>query len=287
MAPAALKNFLWPLVGLLALRVVSLNAPEGFQEEDEVDAQHRLGGMDHPLTKEQLRSLHAKFDKNSDGKVSFREVMDFAQQISKAMAVKSSESLLEATDTNKDGLLSLQEHLNDSHYFADLDPEAVKQHDRIKAIETKKFKAADENGDEILGPQEITALLYPETHPGVLEVAVREIVHEKDHDGDGLLTAKEFWSFEEGDSEPELSEEEMKDFETLDKDKSGTLDTNELKAWESGVFHTEATVMKLMEICDKDGDTQCTIEELENAREKVVDSDAHYELTAWAKHHEL
>jgi len=42
----------------------------------------------------------------------------------------------------------------------------------------------------------------------------------------------------------------------------------ELRAWESGLFHTEAAMIKLIQIADKDGDMQATAEELENAREE-------------------
>lgn len=44
---------------------------------------------------------------------------------------------------------------------------------------------------------------------------------------------------------------------------------DELRAWESGLFHTEAAMIKLIQIADKDGDMQATAEELENAREEL------------------
>jgi len=278
----SLKRLMWPIAGVLLLTVLSANG----QEEDVTDDQDI---EEEAMTKEQLRKLHAKFDMDGNGKVSLQEIMGFAQQMSKAIAGKDVVAILEEIDTDKDGKLSLQEHLNDIHNQAEGGDEAEqKELEQRKLVETNKFKAADVNGDGILGPEEIPAIFYPETHPEVLAVTVQETMRQKDYDGDGVLTAKEFWEFRPEDSDQDqVSEEEMKDFETLDKDKSGTLNLDELKAWESGIFHTESAMMKLLEHCDKDGDMQCNIEELENARELIAASDAQYHLIEWAEHHEL
>lgn len=276
------QKIVWPCVLFSFLSTLCANG----QEEDVVDDQDI---EEEAMTKEQLRSLHAKFDTNSDGKVSLQEVMSFAEQMSKAIAGKDVFAILEEIDTDKDGKLSLQEHLNDIHNQADGgDAEEMKELERRKKTETDKFKSADVDGDGVLGPKEVPGLFYPETHPGVLEVTVRETMRQKDHDGDGKLTAKEFWEFGAEDSEQDqLSDEEIIDFQKLDRDGSGTLDESELKAWESGMFHTEAAMVKLLEICDKDGDMQCNIEELQNAREELAASDAQYHLIEWAEHHEL
>merc|ERR1712146_647848 len=137
-----------------------------------------------------------------------------------------------------------------------------------------------------LEPQEMSGLFFPETHPGVLEVVVRETMRLKDRDADGKLSKKEFWEIEEGD-DVQLSEEELKEFNDLDKDKSGSLDLNELKAYESGLSETENSLMKLLEVCDKDGDKQCTLQELENSREALASTEAHFQLLEWSQGHEL
>lgn len=232
--------------------------------------------------------LHAKFDQNGDGKVSLSEVLDFARHMSKAIAGKDVSAILEEIDTDKDGKLSLQEHLNDLHQQADGGDEAeMKELESRKVVETAKFKAADVDKDQILSAHEVASLFYPETNPAVLEVVVQDTMKMKDKDGDGVLSAKEFWEFGEEDGEEQLSEEEMQDFQKLDKDGNGVLNMEELRAWESGLFHTEAAMIKLIQIADKDGDMQATAEELENAREELANSDAQYHLIEWAEHHEL
>ncbi|CAE7632717.1 RCN3 [Symbiodinium sp. KB8] len=249
--------------GLVAL----LRTAAGQEDEtEEVPDEHDI--EEEAMTKEQLRALHAKFDQNGDGKVSLSEVLEFAKHMSKAIAGKDVSAILDEIDTDKDGKLSLQEHLNDLHSQADGgDEEELKELERRKAIETEKFLAADEDKDQALNAKEVASLFYPETNPAVLDVVVRDTMKMKDADGDGVLTPKEFWEFGEEDLEDQLSEEEVSDFKKLDKDGNGVLNLEELKAWESGVFHTEAAMVRLLQIADKDGDMMATADELENARE--------------------
>eukprot|EP00437_Effrenium_voratum_P010789 CAMPEP_0181440938 /NCGR_PEP_ID=MMETSP1110-20121109/23240_1 /TAXON_ID=174948 /ORGANISM="Symbiodinium sp., Strain CCMP421" /LENGTH=271 /DNA_ID=CAMNT_0023564787 /DNA_START=61 /DNA_END=873 /DNA_ORIENTATION=- len=251
----------------------------GQEDEDLPDDQDI---EEEAMTKEQLRALHAKFDQNGDGKVSLSEVLEFAGQMSKAIAGKDVSAILEEIDTDKDGKLSLSEHLNDIHQQADGgDEEEIKEMEKRKNVETEKFRAADIDNDQALSPQEVASLFYPETNPAVLDVVVRDTMRMKDKDGNGVLTAKEFWEFGEEDGEEQLSEEEVQDFEKLDKDGNGVLDLDELRKWESGLFHTEAAMIRLIQLADKDGDMQATAEELENAREELATSDAQYHLIEW------
>jgi len=259
MAPA-LRTLLWPLAGIFMLTTFSASG-----QDQDIES----------LSKEQLRKLHGKFDTDSNGKVSLQEVMGFAQKMSETVGSKDLVSVLKEMDTNKDGKLSLQEHLN--HVVNRGDAEQ-------KKLETNKFKAADTNDDGYLSAEEIPAI-----HPGALEVTVREGMRWKDRNGDGLLTAKEFWEYK--DSNHQVSEKEMKDFGELDKDASGSLNHDELQAWETGIFHTEATMTQLLAICDNDRDKQCSIEELEKAREQVAGSDPqhhhHDVFLFWAERNDL
>merc|ERR1712129_91342 len=133
---------------------------------------------------------------------------------------------------------------------------------------------------------ELPALFYPEVHQGVLQVAVAATMRQKDLDGDGKLSPKEFWEAHdiEGD---ELSEEEKSDFAKLDQDQDGSLNEAELSAWEAGVFHTSEALKKMIEIADTDNDMHITAEELVAAAEQISISDAQYHLIEWVEHEEL
>merc|ERR1719433_522056 len=103
-----------------------------------------------------------------------------------------------------------------------------------KEEETQKFKAADTDKNGLLDQQELPGLFYPEIHDGVLEVTARATLARKDTDKDGFLTIQEFWEdyrLAEGGSDGKgMSEELQRDFRKLDRDASGSLDLEELKA---------------------------------------------------------
>merc|ERR1711957_803941 len=144
-------------------------------------------------------------------------------------------------------------------------------------LETAKFRAADQDGNSLLDLEELPSLFYPETHDGVLTMTAEATLKSKDTDGDGQLTPKEFWEGDAVDGEDlAISDEEQADFAKLDVDNSGQLNLQELKAWESGGFHTEEAMKKLFELTDKDNDMMISAEELDTARELIAGSDAQY-----------
>mmetsp|Transcript_466 Transcript_466/g.922 ORF Transcript_466/g.922 Transcript_466/m.922 type:complete len:275 (+) Transcript_466:73-897(+) len=240
------------------------------------------------LTVEQLHALHKMFDLDGDGRVSLKEVMQFSHGVNKAIASRDIGAILEEIDTSKDGRLTLEEHLTDIHNQADGgDEEEMKELEVRKKVEAAKFKAADVNGDGVLDSEELPALFYPELHDGVLDVTVKETMRQKDRDGDGKLMAKEFWEADDEVDDGELTPEEKDDFAKLDHDHDGFLNLAELRAWESGRFHTEEAMRKMIELADKDSDMHITASELAAAREELSISEAQYHLIEWAEHHEL
>jgi len=155
-------------------------------------------------------------------------------------------------------------------------------------LEKEKFKVADTNKDGFLSVEELPSLFYPETHDGVLEVTAKHTLDQKDKDGDGQLSQKEFWEGEVADGQDtEISDEEKEDFKKLDADGNGFLNLGELKVWDSGMFHTSEAMKKIFEIADKDNDMHLSADEIEAAREMIAGSDAQYHLMEWAEHSEL
>lgn len=274
-------------VAACAALAVFHSAPVAAQEAGD-DGQFDDQDIEEDFLKpEQLRSLHAKFDENRDGKVSLQEVTRFAMAMGREIAAKDSEPILQEIDTNKDNKLSLEEHLADIHNQADGgDEEELKELEARKALEAAKHKAADRNGDGVLDGDELPALFYPETMNEVLIVTVQATMRQKDLDGDGKLTPVEFWEAHEPEGD-ELSEEEKADFVKLDANQDGFLQIEELQDWESGMFHTAEAMKKMIEIADKDGDMHITADELANAAEEIAISDSQYHLIEWVEHNEL
>mmetsp|Transcript_422 Transcript_422/g.752 ORF Transcript_422/g.752 Transcript_422/m.752 type:complete len:285 (+) Transcript_422:91-945(+) len=276
---------------LLALALVAVPVLRTFKVDDQDIGRHwRI------RTLEEFRGLFEKFDENEDGKVTLQEMMAFASAMSVESAWQKSKSFIDRIDINEDGQVSLDEYRNELsniRYLNELanqagNGEQMMELEKRAVVETAKFHAADQDGDGSLILMEIGALFFPAMNPKVLEISVRSTMEMKDKDDDGSLTAKEFCDVpEDAGADVEFLEDERQDFQKLDKDNNGLLDLKELTAWESGIFHAENAMMKLLELSDKDGDMAATLKELENAREELADSNALHHLSEWAEHHEL
>ncbi|CAK0869207.1 unnamed protein product [Prorocentrum cordatum] len=255
------------------------------QEDDEED----FGDMDveeDSLSAEQLRGLHAKLDGNGDGKASLREVLDFSQGISKAMAARDIEAIMEEIDTSKDGKVSLQEHLDDFHGQGDAsDDEEAHDMEVRKEVEKAKFAAADMDGDQQLdkaGPGVSPKTSFKRT------ALMLNISSQKDTNGDGKLSAMEFWEIDPADGDDgEMLEDEQRDFAKLDSNGDGLISAEEMRHWESGAFHVEDAMQKLFDLSDANSDMHVTADELVAVRGQVGATDAHFHLIEWAEHHEL
>jgi Ca2+-binding EF-hand superfamily protein len=257
---------------------------EGAEPQEEVDE----GIEQDALSSEQIRSLFAKIDADSDGKIAMPEIVLFSQMMRKTIAKKDIQSVLDEMDADKDGKLSLEELLKDMDQWGEESEADKAKNVERKDLESAKFKAADQDGDGFLNVEELPSLFYPETHDAVLELTAAATMKAKDKDGNGDLSPKEFWEGDAVDGEDvAVSEEEQADFNKLDTDSSGTLSIQELKAWESGGFHTEEAMKKMFELADKDSDLMITADEFDAARELIAGSDAQYHLMEWAEHNEL
>lgn len=263
--------------------------PLGYAQDDGAEEEIEDPGED-ALTVDQLKGIHTKFDLNQDGKATMEEVLAYAQGIRKDIAKKDIATILEEMDGNKDGKLSLEELLADMEQQADGDEEEMKEIQARKDLEMQKFRASDKNGDGHLDLDELPALFYPETHEEVLELTAAATLKQKDLDGNGKLSPKEFWEGDMMDREDggsSISEEEKNDFKVLDKNGDGEMDLGELKEWESGRFHTTEALKQLFITADKDKDGHLTGQELADARDQIAGSDAQYHLMEWVEHNEL
>jgi len=246
-------------------------------------------GTELALSEAQLAGLHGRIDLDGDGKVTLEELLLHARAASRSIARQDVRSIFDELDADHDGRLSLEEHIGDLEKQVEgADHEELLDFERRKEVEVAKFAAADDNGDGLLDEEEAPALFYPETHEGVLEVAVQEVLRVRDRSRDGRLSLLEFWDVDEADAgDTGLSEEEVTDFHRLDRDGDGYLDAGDLRQWESGRFHTEAALRKLLEAADADRDLHLTREELVRAKDEISVSDAHYYFIEWAEHWEL
>merc|ERR1719261_379408 len=173
------------VIGFAIVAVVRAQDPDDEIEDDESLDQDAL-------TSDQMHALHGKFDLDANGRVSFEELKSFATTMRLQIAQKDIHTILDEMDLNKDKQLSLEELLKDMYMQSEGSEEDAKEINSRKELETQKFKAADHNSDGMLSAEELPALFYPETHPGVLELTAGATLTLKDTNKDGKLTAKEF-----------------------------------------------------------------------------------------------
>lgn len=268
-------------------------SPEDHHDEEaapEHDGEGDHAPGDGPMSTDQLYSFFAKMDGNKDNKVSVEELLGFSHSIAKISARHNAHQSLDDIDADKDGKVSLQELHGDFTMWDSMDDKARAEEE--KALEKAKFKAADEDGDGFLDKEELAVIMQPELHPEVLKMTTEALMKSKDKDGNKELSSKEFWAPEnpasvEGEEQPQPEEDEMlkADFAKLDKDKSGSISMQELTAWVSGHFYVEKAMDELISNADKDGDKHLTFAELDQAKEAIANTDAHFHLMDFHTHH--
>lgn len=255
------------------------------EEEDDFQYDEDIGA-DLPLTSSQIRELLLKFDTNRDGKGSMNELVDFAHDVRKERSRKDIPHILEELDKGrKDGKLSMQEILKDieGYYFEGDDQKLLAAR---KALDTKKFKLADEDGDGLLNQEEMHSFFNPESNEAILNLTVEANLKEKDRNNDGKLDPRELWDIS-GESKGQVSAEELTAFGKLDKNKDGYLNVDEFTDWESGRFHTSEALQKIFELGDSNKDNQITVPEFDAAKAQIAGTDAQYHLMEWASHFDL
>jgi len=262
------------ILAFLAIPRRAFAEGEDEPEEDGNEPPDDTEEGDGTLSLEQLQKLHSKMDADSNGKVSMAEVLQFADATRKEIAHKDIKDAMEEVDSDKDGKFSMDEFMKVLGGDAGMGEDSPRV-----AVEKRKFMAADADSDGFLSEVELPAIIYPETHGGVLHIAAQSTLEQRDADKDGLLTAEEFW---EGVEEPIMA-----DFKKFDKDGSGKLDLDELKDWESGRFRYVEDMKPFMEAGDKDNDLHVSSEELVAAHGTLASSNAHDHFMEWATHHEL
>jgi len=227
-----------------------------------------------------MKDLFQNMDEDEDGYVTMREILEFGKHTRQAMSFNEVGEYLDESDTNKDGKVSLDEHLRAQEQNPSEDQHTQ---DEARQLETKKFEVADLDQDGLADKAELAALLYPEAHPETLEFVTEHAIETKDRNNDGTLNLKEFWDTEDD----ETAEEQDDSFKLLDLDGNGQLNHAELKHWESGTFYTEMAMKEFMQIVDTNKDGKVTIKELEANMHhpKVVNSEAASHFMDWIGHH--
>jgi Ca2+-binding EF-hand superfamily protein len=253
------------------------------ETEETVEEEDESASKVVAMSSQHMRALHKKMDSDADGKVSMTEITSFAENMRRALAKRELDSIIASKDTDKNGKLNLQEFVGDH-----TDDKEFSEEDRQS--KTDDFKSLDTNKDNQIDADELPALFHHYTNEKVEVMLTGIAMKGKDLDGNGVLTLEEFYDHMrpgEPDETFHISQEDRDVFKKLDTDSSKTLNAEELKAWESGSFHTAEAMTQLIEGADADGDKQVTADEMDNAREKIAQGfgEAQAHLEEWREMH--
>lgn len=271
-------------------------AEEAGEEEEEEEEEESVWA-DEQLSEQHLQGLHDKIDANGDGKMSMDELLAFQKVSKHAISAREASEEFNEVDHDQDGKISLQELLEhtlgppDEEGIAppERSDEEVASNERIKLVETAKFKAADANADGFLSKEELASVFTPENHDEVMTLIATHALQAKDANKDGELDSDEFWENEEQDDQhvDEHMQVQKADFESLDKDKNGKINVEEFKHWESGVHESTKAMREFFEVADEDHDGFVTAKELLHSRMHLGNHAAVPHLQEWVEHYEL
>lgn len=282
---------LFLLLGVRSLETVQYEKTETHDVEEGLDEDAT------DLEEADLRKMFRWFDADKDGRASLDEIMQFSMDMRQKVAAADAHTVIDEMDTDHSKTLSWEEVEADVAQWGHSPDEDASAKSQRMEVERAKFNEADSNKNGVLDAPEMPGYFYPETNPSVLEVMTVAAMKENDRNGDGKLSPKEFWAADlaQGDddqgekdvNDASLTEEEETDFKMLDLNKDNYLGLDELRAWESGEFHTREAMRKMIEVADQDHDMHITADELVKAREKIAGMDAQYSLTEWIEQDDM
>jgi Ca2+-binding EF-hand superfamily protein len=221
------------------------------------------------LNTKQLADLHSRLDANGDGQATLQEINEYAKNMRIKITSKGARSVLKGIDADEDGFVSLAEMMS----------EATKNEHEPAQVELQKskFTIADRDKDGKLSEKEFAAFSNPDHDPELLELDAKDIIGQRDKNGDAKLSAEEWFH-----SGP-VTDFEKAEFAKLDGDGDKALNPQEIMKWESGQFHMQQTLKQLLEITDKNKDGSISASELLSAREALAGSDANWHFKDWVE----
>lgn len=238
------------------------------------------------MTSSELAAIHKKIDANNDGNVTMAEIVSYAQLMRRVVATKELNTVIDSHDLNSDRKLDLNEFVGQLHKFAT----EKEGYDKMKDDKVAQFDELDKNKDGLVDADELPAMFHHNTNEKVETMLASMALRQKDSDGDGVLTPNEFWSHmynEDHFKDGQITANEQDEFNKLDIDGSGSLNVDEVRAWESGDYHTELAMKELFHVVDKDKDSKLSAKELLDARERIKGYDqAHMHIVNWHMHRE-
>lgn len=231
--------------------------------------------------KSRLKELAVKMDKDGDGFVDRRELVQWILRSFKLLTDEEANERFEDEDKDGDGKVTWSEHVNEAFGSSNRDdhyPEDGEDSQQFLDEDDQYFRAADANQDGALDRDEFPKFSHPSEFPEMQDILYEETMKKKDLNKDGFLTMEEFVS-EDIDkslnSEQHIVEKER--FE-LDYDRNGDrrLDKEEVLKWllPGNEEIAEQEAEHLIRSSDTDKDGKLAIQEIVDHHDIFVGSEA-------------
>jgi len=252
---------------------------------------HDFDNLDPEEAKERLGRMAKKIDTNNDDSIEFEELRVWVEKQRTAYMWDTLDIIIRNNDEDKDGHISWLEYKH-AHFGKFKSDDHIDRKLKAKIDEAqRKFLAADSDKDEVLSKYEYGYFRHPEESSSkeMQDIAIDEVISEMDKDGDKLIDLDEFLGqyLDDNGNPPDWVMEDRKHYQdTLDTDKSGVLEREEMSKWVLP-NHNDAydEARHLIDSADEDRDERLSIQEIIEHYDLFVGSTATDH--GKALHHEL
>ncbi|XP_037111189.1 calumenin-B-like [Syngnathus acus] len=233
-------------------------------------------------SKERLGMLVERIDEDKDGFVTEEEMKKWIKHAQKRWIYEDVDRQWKTHDLDQDGKVSWEEYKNATYgYILDEpEPDDDFSYRQMMVRDERRFKMADQDGDQKATKEEFTAFIHPEEFDHMKDIVVIETMEDIDKNGDGLIDLDEYIGDmynEEGTTEPEWVKTEREQFsEFRDKNKDGKMDRDETRDWilPNDYDHAEAEAKHLVHESDTNKDGVLTKDEIVDKYDLFVGSQA-------------
>jgi len=242
----------------------------------------------YELTPDLLKQWWKAMDTNKDSKVSKDEMEVFHNSIQAHSKKHNTEQNLQDLDKNHDDKLSLEEAL--AMYLGAKGVDYLSPEQRELTL--ARFKGADVDGNGHLDFDELHSFYNPEQNLVVMQAEIDALIKQRDENGDGKLSVKEYWksmehAMEEDEDIKGSMEGQIKQYD-LDGDNLYNaeelfkfhMSSHDVRQFE--IFDDDSQIMKT---ADKDEDGFITLEEWLNAEKDFEEGHAEIKFRDWKAYH--
>jgi len=258
-----------------------------FDEDEDFDEDWHPDELDEGTRNERFEKLIHRMDTNNDKFIDKKELIQWTLKALMSMDAREVGSDFETADEDEDGLISFDEYVKNIFGIDDVENMdsrldenyELQDFNRQFHREQARWAAADTNNDGKLDEKEYELFYNPSQEQDFISVALAEAIPRIDANDDGKIDEAEYMNDFKTPwvGTDEWLQNEKETFQDLDLDKSGYLDSDLEKELWLLVDNGEISIDEadhLINVSDKDDDDKLSYDEVKDAMQDFIDSDA-------------